>query len=176
MGGVAKGNLLAPDGRTLLSRLVALTTAALPGARVVLVGDSEAYDALAMPAIPDTPPGIGPLGGLAALLAFAERAGSADAIALSCDLPYLGVNLIERLAREFPGALALAPRADGRWSPLTARYAVSALTAVANAIARRAHSLQRVFDELGARAHELPLTDEERLELRDWYRPEDIVR
>ena len=175
MGGVAKGNLLGYDGRPLLSRLTSVVTLALPGAPIVLVGAAAAYADRGLRALEDTPVGVGPIGGLAALLTFAREQGHQSALALSCDLPYLDAGMIRRLASEFEDAHALAPREAERWSPLTARYAESALPAVLEGIAQGVHSLQRVFERLGAGARELPLSAEERRALRDWDRPEDML-
>jgi len=173
LGGVAKGNLTLASGETLAARLVAEAKKALPASRVVLVGAAEAYASLGLPALVDTPAGIGPLGGLRALLLDAQAAGCAHALALSCDLPYLGAGLIARLAHEEPAAALLAPRDGELWSTLVARYAVSALAAVDAGIAAHEHALQRVVRRLGDGAVELSVDEEERRQLRDWDTPED---
>src|SRR3954471_21517880 len=90
MGGVAKGLLLAPDGReTLVARLVRLCGAVAPHASLYLVGEASAYAELGLQVVADEPPGIGPLGGLSGLLLRAQRDGSRAALALACDLPFL---------------------------------------------------------------------------------------
>jgi molybdopterin-guanine dinucleotide biosynthesis protein A len=174
MGGVAKGNLSAPSGEKLAERLVARCAAALPSAPVVLVGRADDYTSLGLPALADAPPGIGPLGGLRALLLHAQGAGRTHALALSCDLPYLEAGLLVRLAREAPAAVFLAPREGELWSTLVARYAVAALAAVDAAIDAREHALQKVVRRLGASASELSVSHEERRELRDWDVPGDV--
>ncbi|HSU40989.1 MAG TPA: NTP transferase domain-containing protein, partial [Polyangiaceae bacterium] len=121
LGGVAKGNLALPSGETLAARLVARSRDALPGTPIVLVGAAEAYAHLGLPAVPDDPQGIGPLGGLRALLAHAEGRGRTHALALSCDLPYLEAPLIARLGVEAPAADFLAPRDGELWQTLVAR-------------------------------------------------------
>ena len=84
MGGSAKGLLATPaDGEPFAARLVRL---ARPLGEVVLVGDGRAYATLGVAALPDAVVGIGPLGGLLALLRHAERAGAGVAIALACDM------------------------------------------------------------------------------------------
>lgn len=175
MGGVHKGLLAAPDGGSLIERLLARVWDASADATVVLVGQSAAYGHLNLPALEDSPAGVGPLGGLRALLLHARDTGRAAALALSCDLPYLGAELIGRLLREEPHALALAPREGPLWSPLTARYAAAALPRVEAALAANERSLQQVFARLGELARELPLTPEARRELRDWDCPADML-
>jgi molybdopterin-guanine dinucleotide biosynthesis protein A len=168
MGGRPKGLLKAPDGVTLVERWRALLDAmSVP---VVLVGEVDAYAALGLPSIGDEPRGIGPLGGLIALL---RHARNGPAIALACDMPFVPGTLVERL-RVAPDAPIVAPRNEGRWEPLCARYdPVRVLPLALGCVARSHHSLQRLLDE--ARAAELPVSVQERSLLRDWDVPEDMV-
>ncbi|HVR18617.1 MAG TPA: NTP transferase domain-containing protein [Polyangiaceae bacterium] len=172
-GGVAKGNLKLPDGVRLIERLLRVCDSVLPDAPVVLVGQHAEYHRLALAELRDTPAGIGPLGGLRALLDFAAERRLAAALALACDLPYVTPELLRRIAEEAPDALALAPREHGLFYPLTARYSVRALPAVDDAILAREHSLQKLFARLGDRAGSLSLDDAELRSLRDWDSPED---
>jgi molybdopterin-guanine dinucleotide biosynthesis protein A len=173
LGGVAKGNLALASGETLAERLVARARDALPGTPVVLVGAADVYEGLGLPALADEPPGIGPLGGLRALLTHARSAGATHALALACDLPYLDAALIARLGVEAPAAEFLAPRDGELWETLVARYAVSVLPDIESTIAAGDRALQRVIQRLGERAVELVLVARERQELRDWDVPED---
>jgi molybdopterin-guanine dinucleotide biosynthesis protein A len=174
MGGLPKGLLPLSDGSTLLQRLLRTLEQTGFGVPVVLVGDAEAYTAFDTPALADAPAGIGPLGGLRALVLQASAEGRPGALALSCDLPFISSGLLVRLIHEQPDALALAPRDETLWSPLTARYSVQALPAIEGAIRDGEHSLQRLFARLGAAAGELALDASERQSLRDWDRPEDV--
>jgi molybdopterin-guanine dinucleotide biosynthesis protein A len=174
-GGVAKGNLKLPGGVRLVERLSSVCNSVLPDAPLVLVGQHAEYHRLALPALRDTPEGIGPLGGLRSLLDFAAERRCAGAIALACDLPYVTPELLRRIADEVPSALALAPRDGGLFYPLTARYSVRALPAVIDAVLAREHSLQKLFARLGDGAGSLSLNDAERLALRDWDSPEDLA-
>jgi len=175
LGGVAKGNLTL-DGQKLIERLVLVVTSALPGSRLVLVGAAEPYAALGLTALADDPPGIGPLGGLRALLRHAEVQGASGALALACDLPHLGAGLVQRLATEAPQADFLAPRDGELWHTLVARYGTGALGVIDATIAADERALQRVVGRLGARAVELAVDESERAELRDWDTPEDLAR
>ena len=176
MGGVAKGNLASASGERILERLVGECRRALPAAPLVLVGAAEAYAELGLPALGDVPPGIGPLGGLNALLGFAERGGHAAALALACDLPYLDARLVSRLATEAPAALFLAPRSGELWHTLAARYSVAARAAVGEALAAGERALQRVVARLGDGARELAVDADEARLLRDWDTPSDRER
>ena len=175
-GGIAKGNLVHPSGARLVERLSEVVRTALLDAHVVLVGERPEYADLALPTVRDAPAGIGPLGGLRALVAFARDERRDAVVALACDMPYVTAELVRRLAEEAPGASALAPRDDGRWQPLAARYAVRVLPVLDAAIAAGERSLQRIFERLGTDAHVLSADDAELESLRDWDTPEDVNR
>jgi molybdopterin-guanine dinucleotide biosynthesis protein A len=175
--GRPKGLLPAPGpvAQTLVERLVRECESALGDVPLVLVGHRDEYAALPLPALADARSQSGPLGGLVALLEHAEAVGAEAVLALACDLPYLGRGLIERLAHEAPSQPAIAPRTDGFWQPLAARYQTEgALPAARAALDARRLSLQNLLDTLNAQ--ELPLSPEEAASLRDWDSPEDIER
>jgi molybdopterin-guanine dinucleotide biosynthesis protein A len=168
MGGVPKGLLHAPDGRTLVERTCSMLAVA-GASEVVLVGAQAAYAYLGLPMLEDRPPRIGPLGGLVALL---ERAGEGHALAIACDMPFVSTDIFEQLlaAHDAP---VVAPRQGGRWEPLCARYSAPSVLPIAR---RRAqgirHSLQGLLDE--ACAAEIALTDEDLRRLRDWDTLADV--
>jgi molybdopterin-guanine dinucleotide biosynthesis protein A len=177
MGGVAKGLLEAPGGReTLLDRWCRLLGEA--GVDVVLVGRHPAYAsharAAALEVLDDDPPGVGPLGGLVALLRRAgdgTRGGDGRALAFACDMPFVSEALVARLLAA-PQAPAVAPRSGSKWEPLCARYdAGRILPHALRHLAAGKHSLQGVLDDAGA--VELPLGPGEAQQLRDWDTPED---
>lgn len=168
MGGVAKGLLVAPEGGTIVARTQILLEGA--GATCVLVGDHPAYASLDLRVIADDPGAEGPLGGLLALLAWAEARGSNVAIALACDMPFVDAALVRRLV-DAPAAPVVAPRHDGIWEPLFARWSVDVLPRVRTFAASGDRKLQRLLDAVGARP--LALSDDELLRLRDWDRPEE---
>src|SRR5262245_46707347 len=103
MGGIDKARLRAPDsGEPLLERLLRLGRDA--GLRCVVIGGSAPQGT---PLLHDHPSGIGPIGGLAALLSYA---GERAAIALACDLPYLTAALLARLMSAQTEAPVVCPR------------------------------------------------------------------
>lgn len=169
MGGRPKGLLRAPDGRTIVERWRAmLDELRIP---LVLVGASAAYRRFDLEAIADAPSGVGPLGGLCALLA---HAGGGRAIALGCDMPLVSPALLERLAHAPGDAPVVSPRRGPTWEPLFARYDAPRVLPMARRRASAgAHSLQGLLDEAGAA--ELPLTGDERAQLRDWDSPSDVT-
>jgi molybdopterin-guanine dinucleotide biosynthesis protein A len=60
-------------------------------------------------------PGMGPLGGLAAALAFAERGGFEAVLSAPCDVPHLPVDLHDRLAAAGPAAWLQGCPVIGLW-------------------------------------------------------------
>jgi molybdopterin-guanine dinucleotide biosynthesis protein A len=170
MGGRAKGLLVGPDGATIVGRWQTLLEAL--GVPLVLVGGGDAYAGLGLQRVEDEPQGIGPLGGLVALL---RRAGAQPALALACDMPFVSRGLLERLLAAPSGAPVVAPRREGKWEPLCARYdPVRVLPLALARVASPYRSLQRLLDD--APATELPLSAAEAGELCDWDSPDDVLR
>lgn len=94
--------LLEVGGEPLLLRTVRLVRSAAQN--VIVVGNPEAYIDLAIPALADDWPGIGPLGGIATALVASKLSWN---LVIACDLPYLTEAWVKYLA-----ARALASEAD----------------------------------------------------------------
>jgi len=160
--GRPKGLLPAPGGEeSLLERLVRL--AGESGLAPVLVGRAEPYAAIAggVPRLGDDPEGVGPLGGLRALLREFPVA-----LAVACDMPAVDCALLTRL-RNARGVVA--PRRE-RWEPLCARYEAARVSdSIEGMLAEGEHSLQRLLDRVGARAIAVAPA-----RLVDWDTPADI--
>jgi len=162
MGGIAKGLMRTADGRTVIDRWCA--TLRELDVHVVLVGNRDEYAGLGIDLIGDRPPGIGPLGGVIGLLRHAQ---DAPVLALACDMPFVSASIMGRLIATPPGAPVVAPRRDGRWEPLCARYDPARVLSAAEALAASDdHSLQTLLRDVGA--VELPLSSDELIQLRDW--------
>jgi molybdopterin-guanine dinucleotide biosynthesis protein A len=186
MGGYPKGLLPAPGSllaensggaRSLVERLSALCMS--QGLSVVLVGQHADYSALGLPLLADQPPGRGPLGGLRALLAEAAQRGHDSVLALSCDLPYFDLPLLDRLLHsEASGFDAVAPRwtppdrPQPLWEPLCARYFQSFTPHLANALAADSPSLQQILSQ--AKTLALPLDESGAAQVKDWDCPDDL--
>jgi molybdopterin-guanine dinucleotide biosynthesis protein A len=167
MGGRPKGLMCSPSGPTIVDRWRAiLDSLSVPA---VLVGVHPGYAHLGIPMIADDPAGIGPLGGLVALL---RHSGAGRALALASDMPFVSRTLVARLLTS-DDAPVRAFRRGSRWEPLCASYDVPRVLPIA--VARAAaglHSLQGLLDEAGA--VRVPLSEAEQEELADWDRPEDV--
>lgn len=163
--GRPKGLLAAPDAETLVARWQRLFGEL--GIEHVLVGRRPEYASIPLAQLADDPPGEGPLGGLAALLAWA---GSRRAIVVACDMPFVTREDVEALIAA-PAADVVAPRRGDRWEPLCAIYDPAVLPVLRRRLADGQRSLQGLLDALGTRAVELPPKH-----LDDWDTPEDITR
>jgi molybdopterin-guanine dinucleotide biosynthesis protein A len=175
MGGRPKGLLPAPDtAQPLVARLAELARAA--GLEAVLVGEASAYQS-ALPGLEvlaDQPAGVGPLGGLGALL---TRAGDRPALVLACDLPYLTRPVLERLASQPSTAAVLAPRAspEAPWEALLARYDPAQVRGPLEAgLAAGVRSFQVLFSRLTIEL--FVLNPDEHVALSDWDSPADLPR
>jgi molybdopterin-guanine dinucleotide biosynthesis protein A len=169
MGGRPKG-LLTIDGETIVARWRRIFVACeVP---IVLVGANEAYASMGLPTIEDA--GVaGPMGGLDALCAHATNGGATHVVAVACDMPHASEALVRKLLAA-PAADAVAPRVDDRWQPFFARYDARATRSRIDELrASGVVMLQKLLDAM--RAVELPLTEDEKRELRDWDSPSDVT-
>lgn len=173
MGGKIKAELPVPgSSERIVERSLRIAREA--DLACVLVGAQPAMAPFddAPPRLADDPAGIGPLGGLRALL---REAGKRPALVLGGDMPFVSAGLLTRLARHESSAAVLAPRdpeAD-RWQPFFARYdAPRVLPVLDRALSEGARSFQALFARL--EVEELVLDEEERALLRDWDTPDDV--
>jgi molybdopterin-guanine dinucleotide biosynthesis protein A len=166
MGGRAKGLLRPPSGEaSIVHRWIAM----LHALRVphVLIGRRAEYASLGE-AIDDDPPKIGPIGGLNALV---NHAKDGVVLALACDMPLVDEALVRRLIDAPPHAI-VAPRREGRWEPLFARYDVpTMIRTLPERIARGDHRLQGLLDD---NAVALATSASEDAQLADWDEPGDV--
>jgi molybdenum cofactor guanylyltransferase len=173
MGGQPKGRLPSPTtGEPLVVALVRAGRGA--GLTPVLVGDAAPYADLVpeVPRLADDPPGLGPLGGLAALLA---HAAGGVAVAVACDMPHVTAGVLARLVAHPGDAPVVAPRrgADAPYEPMLARYAAAAVGPVlADALAQGVRSFQQLFRLLEVET--LPLDGPLSRALEDWDHPRDM--
>jgi molybdopterin-guanine dinucleotide biosynthesis protein A len=87
-------------------------------------------------------------------------------------MPFVSVGLVERLVAA-PDAAIVAPRRNGVWEPLCARYdAQQVLPCALRRVAAGRYSLQSLLEEVGAAP--LSLEPGDAAQLRDWDAPEDM--
>ncbi|HWL84974.1 MAG TPA: molybdenum cofactor guanylyltransferase [Polyangiaceae bacterium] len=173
MGGFPKGLLPASrDGESIVRHLVRLADEC--DMDPVFAGDASPYVdvALDVAVLADCPAGVGPLGGLVALLA---HAGDRAVITLACDMPFVTGDLLRRL-RDAPcnAAIVAARRTEvGPFEPFLARYdAVRVAPVLADQLRKGARSFQELFARFDIEPW--PLTADERAMWNDWDTPNDL--
>jgi molybdopterin-guanine dinucleotide biosynthesis protein A len=147
-------------GRALAERVRDALRAVLPD--VVLVSALPGLaDRLALPARADRAPGLGPLAGIEAALAWAAEEGRPGALCLACDLPFAEPALLAELLRraEAGGAEMVVPESGGRRGvePLCAYYSVAALPAIRAALDAGERGAFRMLEQL--RSERVPLSE-----------------
>lgn len=136
----------------------------------VLVGDASPYRSLSLglPELVDDPPGIGPVGGLCALLRHAGLV-----VSLACDMPFVEVEDLRALLDSPSSSPVLAARRsdDAPWEPLLARYDAARVLPVARAsIAAGERGFQRMFARLSVERF-VPISPRA---FEDWDEPGDV--
>jgi molybdopterin-guanine dinucleotide biosynthesis protein A len=143
------------EGARLIDRVAAALAAQCEG--VVVCGREEAGFACLI----DWPePGLGPLGGLAAALRYAEERGFAHVLSAGVDVPDLPFDLAATLAGE--GAAIVESQ------PVVGLWPASAAPLLEGFMAGGGRSLYRFADHVGARRVELAAP------LMNVNRPEDL--
>ncbi|MEM9072456.1 MAG: molybdenum cofactor guanylyltransferase [Myxococcota bacterium] len=162
--GTPKGLLRTGDGELLLERTIRIGRDA--NLRVALVGDASSYEGHApeIPRIPDGE-GAGPIGGLHGALRSLSVEG--QLILVGCDMPYLRLTDLVRLAND-PRRGVIAPWRDD-WEPLFTRYDAALLPELEDYLETGRRSLRGFLDRVKPHRFEV-----DGATLNDWDRPEDI--
>jgi molybdopterin-guanine dinucleotide biosynthesis protein A len=130
-------------GRTMAEHVAAAVAEAAGSA--TLIGPPERYGSLGYPVIPDSRPGLGPLGGIHTALAASHALWNLIA---ACDLPAISAAFLKELiaAAEASGADCLIPAGpSGRPEPLCAAYHSDCRDAIGAALDR---DLRKITDGL----------------------------
>ncbi len=173
LGGIAKGLLPDNHGCSIAARLVEQVSAAGIADIVISANDGRPYETLNRPIIADLHAGIGPLGGIEAVLM--ECAPRVDCVLfLPCDLPNFTAAEILRLVQSYDASAELVAfaRTTGGDHPLCAVVPLSVLPAVTAAVARGSYGVGRLWRSLDAR----PVEIEDDARLLNINTPQDLGR
>ena len=96
MGGGDKA-LLPFGSETLLDALLRRLRPQAGTIAISANGDPARFARFGLPILPDEHPGMGPLAGIAAALAWAAAAGATDLLVVPADTPFIPADLAERL-------------------------------------------------------------------------------
>jgi molybdopterin-guanine dinucleotide biosynthesis protein A len=140
--GSDKANLLL-DGRSLLQRVTATMQLVFPK---VILSVRQLRPEIELPQVCDDPSCAGPLAGLVAGLA---RVDTPWAFVVACDMPFIELPVIERLAQQRKGCQAVVPVVQGYPQPLAAFYAHNSLEVMrAHLDSGGKNSLRAVLEKL----------------------------
>lgn len=124
-------------------------------------GDPARFLSFGLPVISDADGGGGgPLGGIAAGLAYAARCGAPMAAFCPCDAPFAPRDLVERLAAAAPVAIRMARHAAGL-EPLFSLWSVDGLVGLQAALSQGASSVHATALALGAVVVDFPQSEGE---------------
>ena len=142
--GQDKANMLL-DGRSLLEHVTATMRESFPK---VMVSVRQLRAGVAMRQVCDEQADAGPLAGLIAGLARAEMPW---VFAVACDMPFISVPVVERLANYRGKHQAVVPMVGGHPQPLAAFYATNSLDVMRASLATGDKSLRGMLKKLDVR-------------------------
>ncbi len=171
LGGIPKGLLTDRNGISILAHSIAELVAAGITEVILSTADAAPYRHLNLPVVADLHPGIGPLGGIEAILT--HLSARCDAVLLlPCDLPNIARNEILRLVEAHvaqPHRVVVAGTFSGE-HPLFAVVPLAFLSHISASIAAGRYGVQRLWKELGAKI----VTIEDESRLANINTPEDL--
>ncbi|HUU55626.1 MAG TPA: molybdenum cofactor guanylyltransferase [Armatimonadota bacterium] len=173
LGGIVKGLIQLPDGRTIIERLIEEVRGAGIFDIIICANDPAPYQDLGLPIIADSEPGLGPLGGIAA--ALSHFAPTAEAVLLLAgDMPAITAGELRLLLAAFgqtdaPAVFAEAP--DGP-HPLVA----VARTGLRDEVERARHSDNRGANALWRRVGAEPVSFPQAYPFANINTPGDLDR
>ncbi len=147
------------DGHPILAHVIDRFRPQVDRLALNINGDAGRFAAFGVETIADREsPELGPLSGLLAAMDWAsEHAPGATVIAtVSADVPFLPADLISRLDGARAGGVAIAA-SNGRRHPTIGLWPSRARDAVADALSRRALSVDRFASDLDAVAVDFPM-------------------
>jgi molybdopterin-guanine dinucleotide biosynthesis protein A len=144
LGGANKAALAIGERRIIDRQLALLRQVADPV--LIVAPDDQMYRDVVEPAriVPDVLPGAGPLGGIYTALVSSPHDRM---LIVACDLPFLNLALLQRLARPATADLVI-PRTEAGYEPLCATWSVKAAEVVRQRIARGQLKAAQVVDAL----------------------------
>ncbi|MET0431205.1 MAG: molybdenum cofactor guanylyltransferase MobA [Hyphomicrobium sp.] len=167
-------------GRSLLARVVARFAPQVGRLVLNVNGDAARFAQFGIETIPDRENAeLGPLSGLLAAMDWAsEAAPDVKLIATaSSDVPFLPSDFVARLDAARNGGVAIAMSSDRR-HPTIGLWPTNARSAIAEALARRALSVDRLAADLNAVAVAFPMRDIDGQEIDPFFNintPDDLA-
>jgi molybdopterin-guanine dinucleotide biosynthesis protein A len=161
-----------PDGSSIIERMIEAVADSGIDTISIIANDAAPYRALGREVVPDSRPGLGPLGGIEAALQHYQ--GRADGVLfLPCDLPGITSQepstLREAFTRSLP-PVAVVETGDGFWHPLCAVVRIDVLESVRRFLNEGRMGVYQLWRELEA----MPVRFEDERRFFNVNTPEDL--
>lgn len=159
------------EGLPMARRVIAALEGVGCAAVTAIGGDPDELSSLGVAVIPDDHPGEGPLGGIATALRSYRSHPSADVLVVACDLPFVGVDDLDRLvaaARTRHDVDVVVARTSRR-EPGCVLWRPSSRAVVRSAFDTGERAVHRVLDVLRVAEVDLPVAS-----LRNINTPTDL--
>src|SRR5260221_7895267 len=169
-GGGDKG-LADLDGQSILSRVIARFRPQVGQLVLNANGDAGRFSEFRLETIVDKEsPGLGPLSGLLAAMDWAaqHKSDCAAIATVSSDVPFLPSDLVARLDASRISGIAIATSA-GRRHPTVALWPMGVRQTIADALDRRALSVDKLASDLNAVAVAFPMRDIQGVEVDPFF-------
>lgn len=141
-------------GSVTLLEVVAREMARVCAERIIVSGERE-YRVEGCTCVPDSLPGMGPLGGIYTGLA---HSGTDYNLVAACDIPYLRHELLELLVKHAPGYQVVVPLVKGYYEPLIAFYHKECLPVIANTLKEGQRKITAIYPHLRVKTIDEGLT------------------
>jgi molybdopterin-guanine dinucleotide biosynthesis protein A len=164
---------LSHEGCRLLDRQLATLRELRPMELFVSGQRGTSYGVPGVDIVFDEEPNLGPLGGIAALLAATKMP---HLLVLAVDMPHMATEFLVGLVRQIAPARGVVPRAASGWEPLAAVYPREILPRVRTHLAAGKRSVCRLVDEAWVAGEVAPWKVQPLQEclFANWNRPEDL--
>ena len=149
------------QGQRMLEHIAEVTSPIAPTA-VFGRDDADRFDLPRIPFIPDSQPGLGPLGGLKTALEHFQ----CPVMLLGCDMPLLDLSAVMWLSEAFADSTAddgLISTRDGEVEPLYSVYRTAVLDLIDEALAADQKSLHQLVERGDFERRSVPSSLAERL-------------
>jgi molybdopterin-guanine dinucleotide biosynthesis protein A len=163
------------SGETLIVRTVR-TLGVVCDDLVVVTNTPEQFAGLGVRLAGDVMPGGGALSGIHAGLMVARHE---FALVVACDMPFLNVALLRRMALLAPGHDAVVPRWQGEFEPLHAVYSRNCVAAIEPLLRRGGGRIVEFYERMHVRymeRDEILQSDPDGLSFFNVNSPEDWAR
>jgi molybdopterin-guanine dinucleotide biosynthesis protein A len=160
-------------GSRLLDRQLATLREVRP-AQLAISGRADTdYAVPGVDIVCDPTPDLGPLAGLAALLAATALP---HLLVLAVDMPQMTAEFLAALGQRRTSGVGVVPRLPSGWEPLAAVYPKEILPRVQAHLAKGDRSFRRLVDEAHAAGQLVPFDvgPAQRSLFANWNRPEEV--